>query len=485
MSTATISEETLRAQFQAAGQGHVFRFWDDLNADERAQLLSEAAEIDLLELAHLNETLVQGHSGAGVDLSDLEPAPYVPLPAMDDAAGLRDQQAAREIGDGALRAGRVAAFVVAGGQGTRLGYDGPKGTFPVTPVQQKTLFQVFAETILAARQRYRAAIPWFIMTSHANHEATASFFEAHDWFGLGADSVHLFRQGRMPAVDPAGKILLAARHSIAMSPDGHGGSLRALVRSGACRTMAAAGIDTLSYFQVDNPLVPVIDPVFIGYHLQGHSDCSSIMIPKAYAKEKLGHFCRQRGRTVVIEYSDLPDALAEQRDAHGQLYYRAGSIAIHVFARGFIERCGSGEDPALRLGFHRADKKIATVDEAGQPVKPDAPNGVKFEMFVFDALPFAQNPVIVEARRADVFSPVKNAEGVDSPQSSRDDQCRQGARWLKAAGVAVECDDSGLPPFSLEISPLFASDEATFVAKWQALPESERPTLTEGFYLGT
>ncbi len=483
MSTVSISEEALREQFDAAGQAHVFRFWDDLDTAGRARLLGEAAEIDLQELAHLNETLVQGHSGTGVDLSDLEPAPFVPLPVPGDTEGLQQREAARRTGEEALQAGRVGAFVVAGGQGTRLGYDGPKGTFPVTPVKQKTLFEVFAEKILAGRQRYGAPIPWFIMTSHANHEATEQFFSQNNWFGLGADTVHLFRQGRMPAVDPGGKILLAARDSIAMSPDGHGGSLRALVRSGACQTMAAQGIDTLSYFQVDNPLVPVIDPVFIGFHLQGRSDLSSIMIPKAYAKEKLGHFCRQRGRTVVIEYSDLPDELAEQRDNAGELFYRAGSIAIHVFARGFIERCGTGADPDVRLVFHRADKKITTVDAQGLPVSPDAPNGVKFEMFVFDALPFARNPVIVEARRADVFSPVKNAQGVDSPQSSRDDQCRQFARWLKAAGAPLQTDETGLPPFTLEVSPLFANDEATFVAKWLALPEAERPPLADGFYL--
>ncbi|MGF1484937.1 MAG: UTP--glucose-1-phosphate uridylyltransferase [Opitutales bacterium] len=483
MSTTEPTIEDLRAQFEAAGQGHVFRFWDQLDEDGRARLIEEAREIDLEELRGLIDTLVMNYEGSGVDLSDLEPAPYIPLVDGADEGRLQDQAAARDAGEAALREGRVAAFVVAGGQGTRLGYDGPKGTFPVTPLRQKTLFQVFAEKIRAARDAYGAAIPWFIMTSHANDVPTRRFFEAQGWFGLGADSVHLFKQGRMPAVDKAGKILLAARDSIALSPDGHGGSLRALVRSGACETMRAAGVDVLSYFQVDNPLVPVIDPVFIGHHLQAGSDLSSIMVEKAYAKEKLGHFCTQRGRMVVIEYSDLPDELAEQTTDAGNLRFNAGSIAIHVFKRAFVERCGSGTDPDFHLAFHRAEKKVATVDAAGEPVTPASPNGVKFEMFVFDALPFAGNPVIVEAAREAVFSPVKNAEGVDSPESSRADQCRQFARWLKAAGVEIETDATGLPPFTLEISPLFANDPATFARKWQALPEAERPAVGPGFYL--
>jgi UDP-N-acetylglucosamine/UDP-N-acetylgalactosamine diphosphorylase len=474
--------EELRAQFDSAGQGHVFGFWEELDEAGRERLLADAREVDLLELAHLNETLVRGHDGAGADLSELEPAPYIPLPG-DDAAARERWDKAYAAGEEAVRAGRVAAFVVAGGQGTRLGFDGPKGTFPVTPVKEKPLFQVFAEKIRAASERYARPIPWFIMTSHANHEATGRFFAENAYFGLEPERVRLFRQGRMPAVDHEGRILLAAKDRIAMSPDGHGGSLRALVRSGAVAAMEEAGIDLLSYFQVDNPLVPVIDPAFIGFHLEAGSDASSIMIPKAYPKEKLGHFCRQRGRTVVIEYSDLPDELAEQREANGELFFRAGSIAIHLFDREFVRRCGSGSDTEFHLPFHRAEKKIPTIDAAGNPVEPDGPNGIKFEMFVFDALPFAQKPVIVEAAREDVFSPVKNAEGVDSPRSCREDQCRQFARWLRAAGEAVPTDDSGLPPFALEVSPLFAYEQAAFAERWKALPADRRPAPGDGFYL--
>ena len=473
------SAEALRESFHAAGQGHVFAFWDELSEDSRAQLLSQAAEIDLTETAELFETLVKGDGEKGVSLEGLNPAPYEAHPSQGGDKTRWD--AMKETGEAALRAGKVAAFVVAGGQGTRLGYNGPKGTFPVTPVQGKPLFQVFAEKIQAAQNRYDCTIPWFIMTSDVNHAATVEAFEAAGYWGLSKANVHFFTQGRMAAVDAEGKIILEAKDKIAMNPDGHGGSLRALVRSGAAAKMQSLGIDTVSYFQVDNPLVQIIDPTFIGFHLAAGSDMSSKMIPKAYALEKLGHFCSQDGRTVVIEYSDLPDEIQEQRDAEGELRFKAGSIAIHILSIEFVARLGAG-DAAFALPFHRAHKKVPFLAEDGTTHKPEEPNGYKFEMFVFDALPFASNPVLIETSRADDFSPVKNAEGVDSPKSSKEDQIRQWVRWAKAAGIAIETDETGLPSFSFEVSPLFADSAEAFAQSWAAL--ESKPTFAEGLYLG-
>ncbi len=450
--------------FQQAGQSQVFAFYDQLSAESQAQLLAQAAEIDLAEIARLKRDLIDSSEGAAVDLTDLQPAPYESLP---DHGGDADRwQEARELGEAALRAGRVALFTVAGGQGTRLGYDGPKGTFPITPVRQATLFQVFAEKVQAAGNRYGATIPWLIMTSHQNHDATVSFFAEHDFFGLTVDQVRFFRQGRMPAVDPDGKIMLASKDAIAMSPDGHGGSLRALDRSGSLDQLEREGVDIISYIQVDNPLVRCIDPAFIGWHLLAGSEMSSKMVPKAYAGEKVGHFCRQRGRAVVVEYSDLPASIQEEVDsATGQLRYLAGSIAIHVLDREFVRRVARGGE-GLELPFHLARKKIPTVDAHGEAVKPTEPNGIKFEMFVFDALPFAENPIVIETLRENDFSPVKNASGVDSADSCRADLLRQYARWANAHGAGLSVDDSGLPEVTFEVSPLFGYDEVSFAESW-------------------
>jgi len=247
--------------------------------------------------------------------------------------------------------------------------------------------------------------------------------------------------------------------------------------------MAGEGIDTLSYFQVDNPLARCLDPEFIGWHLLRGSEMSSKMVTKAYPEEKLGHFCVQDGRMVVIEYSDLPLALQRERQPNGELRFPAGSIALHVLDRDFVRRlagtAGGGRGGAL--AFHRAEKKIPTVDAAGDPVKPDKANGIKFELFVFDALPFARHPLVIETRREDDFSPVKNAEGVDSAQTCRDDQLRQFARWFRAAGAASATDATGLPPFAFEVSPLFGQDEESFGESWTRL--APRPALAEGLYL--
>ena len=465
---------SLRHHFETHGQGHVFRFFDDLSPVAQDELNRQAAAIDLSEVAALFDTLVR-HPGAGNDsiADSLSPADFIPLPAHGgDPVRWAEAEA---VGEAALRAGRVAAFTVAGGQGTRLGFDGPKGTFPVTPVRQASLFQVFAEKIAAAGSRYGKPVPWFIMTSAINHDDTVAFFERHGYFGLDPAKVRFFSQGLMPAVDGEGRILMSGPGEIALSPDGHGGSLRALVRSGAIAAMESEGVDLISYFQVDNPLVRCVDPAFIGFHLLAESELSSKALPKAYPEEKVGIFCRDAtGRDVVIEYSDMPERLTNERDADGQLRFRAGSIAIHIFGRDFVKRLGSGEDAAAALPFHRAHKKVPHIDDTGSPVDPAAPNGWKFEMFVFDALPFAENPVIIETAREDDFSPVKNADGADSPRTSVEDQLRQFARWAKAAGIDLEVDETALPAVVFEVTPTFADTEARFVEACRALPELPR-----------
>jgi len=473
--------DAIRHAFAEAGQGQVFRFWNELDAGQRLQLVAQAQTIDLEEISRLHRELIAG-TGPGGGASPrqvIEPAPWIP--AADSEEDFRRWQRAAVRGEEAVLAGRVAAFTVAGGQGTRLGFDGPKGAFPVTPVTGKPLFQVFAEKLRATGHRYGQEIGWWIMTSELNHEATVKLFEEHRHFGLDPQQVHLFRQGLMPAVDHHGRILLEAKDRIAMSPDGHGGSLRALVRSGAVDAMRERGVDLISYFQVDNPLVRCIDPEFIGFHLLCESGMSSKAVLKTEPGEKVGVFAKVDGVLQVVEYSDLPDELAAARDDDGGLRFRAGNIAIHVLDIDLVARLGGSSDPAERLPFHRADKKVPCLDDNGQLVQPDKPNAVKFEMFVFDALAFARNPLVVETPREREFSPVKNATGSDSPESSKADQLRQFARWFRAAGVELPVDRTGLPEMPVEISPLFADNMQSFQQHWRAMVSP--PTLVPGLVL--
>jgi UDP-N-acetylglucosamine/UDP-N-acetylgalactosamine diphosphorylase len=260
-----------------------------------------------------------------------------------------------------------------------------------------------------------------------------------------------------------GKLLLAEKDSLALSPDGHGGSLRALDKSGALADMKKRGIEHLSYFQVDNPIVHCIDPLFLGLHDVTGSEMSSKTIPKAAPLEKVGNFVIGDGVVQVIEYSDLPESLALQMDSSGTPRFNAGSIAIHALRVSFIERLNSGG--RLKLMWHRAEKKVPFVDNAGNPVKPDKVNAVKLEQFVFDAIPMAKNAIVYTTDRAEEFSPVKNAEGSDSPATCRRDQIRRAARWLGDAGVTAS------PDAVIEISPSFATSAAQL--KTRSLPKKQ------------
>lgn len=436
----------LRSRLAAMGQEQVLRFFDQLSSTGQARL---AAQIQAMDPALIRE-LVDGYVKQKPPVQiprNIQPVQAYPRRPDEKLAKLYREAAER--GRQLLGAGKVGAFLVAGGQGTRLGYDGPKGEYPVTPIKNKPLFQVFAEQLLAHGRDAGRAIPWYIMTSDVNDAPTRAFFQKHNFFGYDPQHVFFFQQGMMPAFSMNGEMLLAEKDSLALSPDGHGGSLRALERSGALADMRKRGVEHLSYFQVDNPLVHCIDPMFLGLHDQTGSEMSSKTIPKAHALEKVGNFVMADGVLQVIEYSDLPDELARQTNPDGSLRFNAGSIAIHALRVSFVERLNSGGQ--LRLPWHRAEKKVPCVDASGTLVKPDKPNAIKLEQFVFDAIPLARNPIVYETERAEEFSPVKNAEGADSPATCRRDQVARAARWLKEAGVEVAADAA------VEISPLFAT----------------------------
>ncbi len=443
----------LRAKLASVGQQQVLRFYDSLPPAGQQQLLSQLAAQHLGLLAELAESYVRRKPDLNLP-KDIQPVKVYPREPGPGQAKLYED--ARLKGQSLLREGKVGAFLVAGGQGTRLGYDGPKGEYPVTPIKNKPLFEVFAEQLLAWSRDAGRTVPWYIMTSDVNDAPTRAFLQRNGYFGCDPADVFIFPQGMMPAFSTDGKLLLGAKDSLALSPDGHGGSLRALEKSGALADMRKRGVEHLSYFQVDNPLVHCIDPLFLGLHALTGSEMSSKTVPKAGPLEKVGNFVVGDGALQVIEYSDLPEELAKQTNPDGSLRFNAGSIAIHALAVSFVERLNHGGQ--LKLPWHRAEKKVPFVDDKGQAVKPDKPNAVKLEQFVFDAIPLAKNAIVYTTDRAEEFSPVKNAEGTDSPATCRRDQVRRAARWLRAAGVPV-ADKAGEPDATLEISPLYATSE--------------------------
>lgn len=457
--------DRIRESLTRHHQEHLLTFWEQLNSDQRACLLDQVRELDLDSIDEWVETLVKGHPEHPVQ-HGFEPArSYGIVPKTDDLR--RKYREATELGESLISGGKVAALTVAGGQGTRLGFDGPKGNFPISPIKNKTLFRIFAETIAAVSKRYNAVCPWYVMTSPLNHRQTIDVFNADDYYGLDPRNVFIFQQGTLPNFGFDGRILLADKGQIARSPDGHGGCIRALARSGALADMKNRGVEYLTYWQVDNPLVRLFDPLFVGLHVLDGAQMSSKAVIKSGPKEKVGNFCLVDGKITVIEYSDLPDKLAEQRRPDGSLAFHLGSIAIHIISTSFVEHLNT---KGHSLPLHKAVKKIPHIDLQGRRIEPKEPNGVKLESFIFDAIPLAERSIILDIDRSEQFAPVKNATGEDSAEVTRRMMTARAAAWLESAGIKVPRKADGSPDCVLEIAPSFALDRADVPAKKDKIP---------------
>jgi UDP-N-acetylglucosamine/UDP-N-acetylgalactosamine diphosphorylase len=465
----TPDKSQLLATLQPFGQEHLVAFWDALDAEQRASLARQIEAIGFALIRRLYENRDRQEN-----LRELagraEPPPAFRL---DTARNAFTPQQAQQRAEAALTAGQVGVILVAGGQGTRLGFDHPKGMFPIGPISQKTLFQIHVEKIIAASRRYGVRIPLYMMTSPATHDETSAFFAANDRFGLSADDLIIFCQGTMPAVDAAtGRVLLESPSQIAVSPDGHGGLLAALSRSGALDDMERRGIRHLFYFQVDNPLVDICGREFVGYHLLAKSEFSTQVIAKREPLERVGNVVQIDGRLMVIEYSDLPDEAANLRNADGSLAIWAGSIAVHGVDTAMLQRLAGTADG---LPFHIAKKKVAHVDATGQRIEPQQPNAIKFERFIFDVMPQSRNAIVVEVDPDRAFAPLKNAPGAksDTPDWVRGQLVAFWREWLETAGATVAKN------IAVEISPLFALDAEELAEKIQ--PGTK---ITSPAYLG-
>jgi UDP-N-acetylglucosamine/UDP-N-acetylgalactosamine diphosphorylase len=452
----------IRKKLQKHRQGDLLAFWDQLDEAQKEDLLAQIQQLDFAQIDQWITEIIKNPDSVPIRTDFSPPSSYNAHPATPEQQ--RKYSQAIELGRTLISAGKVAAFVVAGGQGTRLGFDGPKGDFPIGPVSNRTLFHIFADSIAAVSQKYQVACPWYVMTSPLNHNRTMEIFRSNNYYGLGAENVFIFQQGTLPNFDSGGKILLASKARIACSPDGHGGSLKALHRSGALEDMKRRGVELLSYFQVDNPLINIFDPLFIGLHTLDKAEMSSKALIKNGPKEKVGNFCLIDGKVTVIEYSDLSDELAESQNPDGSLVIQLGSIAIHMINRTFVEKLNA---KGFALPLHKAVKKISHIDDQGNPVESDS---IKLESFVFDALPLASKSIILETLRNEEFAPTKNATGVDSVETTRQMIVARAADWLESAGVTIPRRPDGTIDCLLEIAPGFALDRENIKEKLDRIP---------------
>ena len=461
--------ESLSEICRVAGHEYLLNHWERLTPGEREELEKQIRTLDFELLRRLSPNAQaefgqgdcsEGNSDDWIALSArAEPPDAVRLGELYRGISTRD---AYDEGARALSDGKVAMILVAGGQGTRLGFDLPKGMYPIGPVSGRTLFEMHVDSLKGAMRRFGVSIPLWIMTGPSTHAPTEAYFAEHENLGLRPDELFLFQQGTMPAIDAThGRILMESPSQLALSPDGHGGIVAALARCGALAMAKQRGVEQFFYAQVDNPMVTACDPIMVGYHRLARSQMTTQVVPKRFAKERVGNVVSIDGKTQIIEYSDLPDVAAEKTNPDGSLKLWAGNIAVHVFDLEFLEATAASE---RGLPFHRAHKAVPFVDESGELQKPSKPNAIKFERFVFDLLPMAERTLVIEGDASQVFAPVKNADGAptDTPSATKQAISNLHARWLADAGVIVK------PGVQVEINPMWALDPEEVLQKIKA-----------------
>ncbi|CAE6452995.1 unnamed protein product [Rhizoctonia solani] len=450
---------TLKEKYEKAGQSQVLHFWSQLSEADQVKLANQLSALDIERVNRVFTKAIQSEKDAqNASPDDISPPPS---DSYDSILGNPDKEAEyRKIGLQAIAEGKVGVLLMAGGQGTRLGSSDPKGCYDIGLPSHKSLFQYQAERIarleaLASEQAgSKVTIPWYVMTSGPTRKATEAFFSHNEFFSLDPSQVIFFEQGTLPCLDNDGKVLLESPSSVAVAPDGNGGlyaALRNPVSPGSSTTvlsdLAARKIEFIHAYCVDNCLVRVADPVFLGFSIHKGADCAAKVVPKIAPTESVGVVARKSGRFGVVEYSEISKEQAERRDADGQLSFRAGNIANHFYTTAFLNRVAEFEE---QMAYHIARKKIPHVDlESGELRKPSKPNGMKLELFVFDVFPFTEHMAILEVDRKEEFSPLKNAPGTgsDDPETSRADLLAQQRRFLEKAGATVK---DGV---EIEISP--------------------------------
>lgn len=440
--------EALKARLEPAGQTHLLAFWPRLSEEQRFALAAQISSLDLSSLAEMKQAIDLLRSQKPRELS---PAPVVELAERRFPYRLGDEaEQARAAGAEALRLGKVACLLVAGGQGTRLGFPGPKGCYPLLPLSRMTLFEIFARKLRRVGARYGKTPTLYVMVSRQNEGPTREFFAEHRCFGLDEGGVHFFAQGELPSLDADGRLVLESPHSLFLGPDGHGGVLQALMQCGAMERLQREGISTLSYFQVDNAQVPVADEAFLGLHLTRQADVSLKVVRRLDESERVGVFCLDRGVPQIVEYSEFSEAQSKQRDERGLVYW-AGSIAVHAFSVAFLARLATS---SARLPLHAAHKKVPVLDARGEAVTPHVPNVYRFERFIFDTLPLARHVVALEVPREEQFLPLKNPDGPFGPEGVRQALDGYWRQALAAGGLAV----TQTRPPQIEVDPLLADN---------------------------
>lgn len=443
--------DELFSKAKTYGQEHIFNFWNELSTLQKEDLLHQVEDIDFDQVKYFN-------SIKNTKKEDPSPSSISAHGSISKDEIINSKEDIFDLGEDAIKNGSVACLLLAGGQGSRLGFDGSKGCFEIMPVTNKSLFESFAEQIIANEKKYDTTLNWYIMTSELNNNMTIDFFTSHDFFGLNKDRVHFFSQKTIPAIDEDGKLILASKHEIFKNPDGTAGVYGALKRNGLLDHANNNDIDYFSFINVDNPIVEIFDPSFIGLMIKNNSEFGSKVIKKVDPQEKVGLVCKVDDKSTILEYSNISEDLLKARTDDGELLLNNANLNILMIKRSFINKISSDDN----IKYIVAHKQIPHLTSSGEFINPKQPNGYKFERLVFDAMPLANNTSIILANREDEFAPVKNASGNDSPQTSKEMVTNKAKRWMLSSGIDKTIVDELI---FVEISPLFALTQNEFSKK--------------------
>ena len=392
-----------KEKLEKYGQQHLLKYYDELPEKEKEALLAqiEATDMDVLESCKHKEELVKKGE-------------ITPLAAMQLPEITANREAFTAQGLEAIRAGKVGAVLLAGGMGTRLGSDNPKGMFNVGLTRELYIFECIINNLLDVVHQAQAWVHLFVMTSDKNHAATVKFLTEHDFFGYRADYVHFFTQEMAAATDYQGKIYLEEKGKLSTSPNGNGGWFVSMKNAGLLDTVHSQGIEWMNVFAVDNVLQRIADPCFVGATIQKNCVAGAKVVRKNAPDEKVGVICLEDGRPSIVEYYDLTEELASAKDENGDPAYYFGVILNYLFSVTELERILE-----KRLPLHIVEKKIPYLNEAGELVKPEAPNGYKYENLVLDMIHQMESCLPFEVEREKEFAPIKNMTGIDSVESAR------------------------------------------------------------------
>ena len=398
--------EVIKRKLEKYNQSHLLSFWDDLSAEEKNSLLDEIESIDF----EIVTDLYNNKDSYKKSSDEIEPIKYIDKLKLSN----EEIEMYTKLGEEAIKKGEYAFATLAGGQGTRLGHSGPKGTFFLGINPDKSLFEIMCDSLKEAKRKYNVYIPWYIMTSVDNNYDTIDFFEKNNYFGYPKDKVKFFVQGMLPMVDEKGYILLEKKGKIKLASDGHGGIFEAMYKNNITRDMKDKKVKWCFIGGIDNVLLKMVDPLILGIAINGGYLVAAKSVVKSSPEEKVGVFCKRNSKPSVVEYSEITDEMAHMCDGNGELLYGEAHILCNLFSVEALEKIGN-----TKLPIHTAHKKSSYIDTNGNEFVPISPNAYKFETFMFDAFSMFDDLCILRCLRSEEFAPVKNKEGTDSPETAR------------------------------------------------------------------